>query len=85
MTVGTFVLRSKMSCAMVEVSMGAGLWYDDFWRGFFGAVPKFRSCGGRYAMLGLDGNGRISRCQNEAEVEFRGVFEIFEDGIEVEG
>ena len=36
-------------------------------------------------MLGLDGNGRISRCQNEAEVEFRGVFEIFEDGIEVEG
>ena len=36
-------------------------------------------------MLGLDGNGRISRCQNEAEVEFREVFEIFEVEDEVEG
>jgi hypothetical protein len=57
---------------------------DGFSRGFFGAVPKFGSCGGRYALL-LNGNGRMSRCQNEAEDEDRATFEESEDEIEDEG
>jgi hypothetical protein len=64
--------------------MGAGCTFEGFVRGFFGTVPKFGSCGGRYTLL-LDGNGRMSHCQNEAEDDDRAMFEEFEDEIEVEG
>jgi hypothetical protein len=69
---------------MVKFSMGAGLWLEGFSWGFFRAVPKFGSCGGRYALL-LNRNGQMSCCQNEAEDEERAMFKEFEDEIEVKG
>ena len=74
-TTGAFIDRVKMLCAMFGFDTGAWLSVEECSRGrvefrdLVGAVPKFRSCGGKYALFRISAKGSIGGCDIKGRVE----------------